>query len=574
MAEHYDDCGENLSSLKGINLSAFIGEMAVLHQHWLNTLISLDDSSDSEEEEKMKGIQLFMLGQKDFNPYKNLQKVHVDSIENLTYLVGTKPYTHLIAEVCGGEARTSQLATRQRHHTGPNFDLICDCDLTKSSHRTQAYEFFEKNKVLVAVMAPICGCFGPMSHLNWKINPDAMEELYLVGKALAIFCAKVAGLQIKKGLHFLQEQPYRSALYDENLWPTIFDHHSVVMVVYDRCMAGLKVVSGPKRGMHIKKPSSVVTNSEELALPFYDLRCYHRHEHLSMMGQSKHLKRAEVWTWDEASRVFQGIKLLLKSLRTGRTSYNVFVSFYPAQVLRPIEREVAQATPGEPQRGYHSRAPNRDASSCDGCRLRRAVDDWTHSRIVGQCGYPHHSPYIYECEACVRHYSSEDSRHLLIPGKCRYVTQPGRAYRPRAGRHPRSPATPASSDPTAGMPGTRDGRELGQEAEHENNQRLDEREAEIEKAQRLEQDEIREARSYEPPEEGEPTAARVRVDRAVKSERGAPPERPQKVWTKPASGDPGGPPNWSSFDIGKVLRSLKVATASQAKYTFRQLHLR
>ena len=62
--------------------------MAVLHQQWLNTLISLDDSSDSEEEEELlKGIQLFMLGQKDFNPYKNLQKVHVDSIETLTYLV-------------------------------------------------------------------------------------------------------------------------------------------------------------------------------------------------------------------------------------------------------------------------------------------------------------------------------------------------------------------------------------------------------------------------------------------------------------------------------------------------------
>ena len=93
----------------------------------------------------------------------------------------------------------------------------------------------------------------------------------------------------------------------------------------------------------------------------------------------------------------------------------------------------------------------------------------------------------------MRHYSSEDSRHLLIPGKCRYTAQPGRAYQPRKGKHPRSPAIPASSDPTAGMPGTRDGRELGHEAEQENNERLDEQEAEARKAEHPDQDDVREA---------------------------------------------------------------------------------
>ena len=82
----------------------------------------------------------------------------------------------------------------------------------------------------------------------------------------------------------------------------------------------------------------------------------------------------------------------------------------------------------------------------------------------------------------MRHLSSEDSRHLLVPGKCRYKAEPGRAYQPRRGRHPRSPAVPASSDPTAGMPGTRDGRELGHEVGHENNQRIDEQEEKTRKA--------------------------------------------------------------------------------------------
>ena len=38
----------------------------------------------------------------------------------------------------------------------------------------------------------------------------------------------------------------------------------------------------------------------------------------------------------------------------------------------------------------------------------------------------------------------------------------------------------------------------------------------------------------------------------------------KRFWTKPASGDPGGPPYWTRFDIGKVLRSLRAATVSQA----------
>ena len=85
------------------------------------------------------------------------------------------------------------------------------------------------------------------------------------------------------------------------------------------------------------------------------------------------------------------------------------------------------------------------------------------------------------------------------------------------------------------MPGTRNGQELGHEAEQENNQRLDEQEAEINKAQRLEQEETREAQSYEPEDReakssgGEVTAERVRADRAARSERGAPPEQPQKI---------------------------------------------
>ena len=115
--------------------------------------------------------------------------------------------------------------------------------------------------------------------------------------------------------------------------------------------------------------------------------------HLEMMGQSKHLKHAKTWTWTEANLILEGIKMLLKTIRTGKTSERM----YPViQALLPKARrlgiEVARATPGVPQKGYDDRAPPKEESPCPGCRNGRANDDWTHNRIVGQCGHPHTEP--------------------------------------------------------------------------------------------------------------------------------------------------------------------------------------
>ena len=62
----------------------------------------------------------------------------------------------------------------------------------------------------------------------------------------------------------------------------------------------------------------------ELVYPFHNMRCNKRHDHLEMMGQSKHLKHAETWTWTEANLILEGIKMLLKTIRTGKTSERMF----------------------------------------------------------------------------------------------------------------------------------------------------------------------------------------------------------------------------------------------------------
>ena len=51
----------------------------------------------------------------------------------------------------------------------------------------------------------------------------------------------------------------------------------------------------------------------------------------------------------------------------------------------------------------------------------------------------------------------------MIQGECKWAVA---GYRKkRSGHHPRDPAKPATEEPTTGLPGTHDGKELGADAE-------------------------------------------------------------------------------------------------------------
>ena len=188
-------------------------------------------------------------------------------------------------------------------------------------------------------MAPLCGCFGPLSHLNWSINYDTMLEKYVVGSAVARFCGRVAKLQLQKHLDFLSEQPYPSDLYYEGDWPDVLAVPGVDQIVYDRCMFDLKVETGPHTGLYIKKPSSVTVSCQELGDPFRNLRCPGRHNHLQGLGHGKEHSDAQLWTWDEASRVVDGITAVCRRHNTGVSkSYPIY---YPIDIS-----QIAHASPG------------------------------------------------------------------------------------------------------------------------------------------------------------------------------------------------------------------------------------
>ena len=95
---------------------------SVLSNQWVNRLyVSEEKSDDKIEESFLKDVHLFTFNYAGCNQYRNLRTALLQHIDQLIYVVNQRSYSHLSAEVCGGEARTTQLAVRHKYKVGSNF---------------------------------------------------------------------------------------------------------------------------------------------------------------------------------------------------------------------------------------------------------------------------------------------------------------------------------------------------------------------------------------------------------------------------------------------------------------------
>eukprot|EP00969_Alexandrium_andersonii_P347808 15378883-Alexandrium_andersonii.AAC.1 len=92
-------------------------------------------------------------------------------------------------------------------------------------------------------------------------------------------------------------------------WPRVLRRECVVSITCDRCTCGLRVGSGPRRGMFTRKRPSLTASCPELLYPFRDKMRPGRRGHLQMEGRATNLREAQVWTWGEAQRIVEGIQL-------------------------------------------------------------------------------------------------------------------------------------------------------------------------------------------------------------------------------------------------------------------------
>eukprot|EP00971_Amphidinium_carterae_P342395 6481684-Amphidinium_carterae.1 len=83
----------------------------------------------------------------------------------------------VVCEICGGEARLSQLLTSNAGwEAGTNYDLMCGIDLSNPAVRDQALYFLGRAKCALVVMSPPCTPFGALGKWNHQLNHDAWTQ--------------------------------------------------------------------------------------------------------------------------------------------------------------------------------------------------------------------------------------------------------------------------------------------------------------------------------------------------------------------------------------------------------------
>ena len=121
---------------------------------------------------------------------RSLHTVSLQSLDGFGQVYSSQHSRVGLAEICGGEARTSLLVARRMLTHGPNFDLVVCVYLTVASARARVLNYFGGTCVLVAVV-PVCGPYGLRKQLNWAINPQALRRQLEIVQPMSQFCGHV-----------------------------------------------------------------------------------------------------------------------------------------------------------------------------------------------------------------------------------------------------------------------------------------------------------------------------------------------------------------------------------------------
>ena len=315
----------------------------------------------------------------------------------------------------------------------------------------------------------------------------------------------------------------------------------------------------------MKKPSTMTGNSPLLLHYFENLKCKCKPgEHLSGEGHARELQEAQAWTWLEANCIIAGIMRVRQWHRKHEVLKSFFSFAFPVTCAAEIAPAQSGGEPGHEHEPHPSAPPDKKQCKCYGCRNSRPLKHWQHNRKFGECKFPYVSPFIPTCKACYDMKSINAALdgewlHTFDKG-CWHTGAKPRTYAPRRGKHPRDPAHPAAADETVGQRG-----DAGIEAELE----LDARRGEGLQSASSSSAAAPMAEGSAPIGDGSHKSSKPE-----RRERAGVPKK-KEGWPDTLGGDGSADPDdWTQFDIARVLRTLRMATLSQAKVTLRKLHIR
>ena len=545
---HYDDLGDDLSGLGG--------DLEYLMAPVVREVCEAESSQESSDEEAVKGLTYWCFIGPDGKREIPRQVLHVCDLAAASQLLSEVGPGVDMCEFCGGVGRASTIAIRRRLRTGKNFDLVTNADLGDPTQQRIAMRYLDQHEVQVLVMGPSCRTLGPPSNVNMAINYDTWLRHYNEDMPHVRFCGRAALHQLRKGRHFLLEHPFPSWLTHEEPWPDVFNHARVMAKIIHQCMVG-------QHGADFrpaKKPSMVVASDEALLKPFEGLKCDGEHGHTQTWGAPGGIGSLQIWTWNFAERVVQGIvNLKSKIRRTRKAAAALQEELYP-------EMASGSADPhADPPAAASAVAPAADQwragidfsnpwHKCIGCRGRMARTRREHSRIRGECKFPDVEPETeWSCPGCTRTPPRPRGHesHTDVVGECRWAVAPTRTELGRQGRHPREARRRGAAHPAADLRGE----ELTPSTDTA-------------------------------PADGHPDPAAVRavLTKAIAATPAAAsaaapaaapvPRGPRTPRVQVVDRASGGSSDWTSFDMSKSLRMLRTGNPSDISRQLRKLHLR
>jgi len=204
-----------------------------------------------------------------------------------------------VCEIFGGQGNTSAILVRRGYYSGPNFEIVCNFDLTCAAQQRSLRRYLDECRPKVTLLHPPCTGLSGWSSLNAVTNREGWEKSRNLSVQLGKLAAQTAFIQSSSKRHWLVEQPRGSAMFRLPEWVKIDRHLRPAKVIFDQCMAGQ---IGRKTHLPIKKPTECWASSELLVEGLRKFQCDGSHQHANLGSKVSGVpteRAAEAATWPQ-----------------------------------------------------------------------------------------------------------------------------------------------------------------------------------------------------------------------------------------------------------------------------------
>ena len=239
--EVYDDCGDDLTAISEDLAFVMFEDASTEAPH-----TSDDDDSSEEELFDSAFYSWGFPGSDPKEEDLNARPFSEQSPDIHSFLLAldAQPGIHDVCEYFGGQGAVIRLSVRRKLRAGPNFDITCDVDLLNPEHLKAVWSYMQKHRPRVVVGGPPCTAFSAWQHLNKQRNPEGYLQALRIGTRLANLMADIVVFQQHHKNHFLIENPLTSELWRLSSWIKIRNSEDVFETVLDQCMVGLRDPEG------------------------------------------------------------------------------------------------------------------------------------------------------------------------------------------------------------------------------------------------------------------------------------------------------------------------------------------